>query len=93
MSKSIDKKNENNFPMCMEIESNQNFEEFKKRENNDDLSYYDRTVKFLRSEKFKMIINPFRNDSDPTLRYCYYCLWTTVICMFSYIFLLIILSE
>jgi hypothetical protein len=56
---------------------------------NTEESFIDKTIIFIKSERFKNLICPFRHDADPTMRNCYYCLWITVFFMFSYIFILI----
>jgi hypothetical protein len=70
------------------IQTNQNIQN---NQNNQYIeeSFIDKTINFIKSERFKNLICPFRHDRDPTMRNVYYCLWMTVFCMFSYIFILL----
>ena len=45
----------------------------------------EKLVEIKNNENFRTCINPFRNDSDPYARYCYYCM--TITCCFIWFML------
>ena len=69
-----------------DIEINKNFNGNEINNENSD-SFGTKLKNLWKNQQFRLILNPFRNDVDPTMRYCYYCMWVTVIFLFSMIFL------
>lgn len=48
-------------------------------------------INIRNDQRIKNFVNPFRNDDDPTGRYCYYCMTAT--CVFIYLIILFLLIN
>jgi len=51
-----------------------------------------KSIEIYENEELRTCLNPFRNDSDPTSRYCYYCL-TATCCLIWFMLFYIAMST